>query len=94
MIICQCQLPKEPCDQEVEAALDLGAVDEAVDVAGVHRLSVLSSCAFTRFTVTQKQREIVNTSSAGQGVALVTHRAVCLMHRSVSIDAILGDAVK
>lgn len=26
-------LPKNPRDQEVKAALDLGAVDEAVDVA-------------------------------------------------------------
>lgn len=41
------QLPKNPCDQEVKAALDLGAVDEAVDVAGVHRLSVFSTGAFT-----------------------------------------------
>ena len=41
------QLPKNPCDQEVKAALDLGAVDEAVDVAGVHRLSVFSAGAFT-----------------------------------------------
>lgn len=41
------QLPKNPCDQEVEAALDLGAVDEAVNVAGVHCLSVLGASAFT-----------------------------------------------
>lgn len=41
------RLPKNPRDQEVEAALDLGAVDEAVDVAGVHGLSVLGAGAFT-----------------------------------------------
>ena len=51
-------MPKEPCDQEVEAALDLGAVDEAVDVAGVHRLAVLGARAFTGCTATQRQREI------------------------------------
>lgn len=43
------QLPKNPCDQKVKAALDLGAVDEAVDVAGVHGLSVFSSCSFTHY---------------------------------------------
>lgn len=31
----------------MKAALDLGAVDEAVDVAGVHGLSVFSTGAFT-----------------------------------------------
>lgn len=31
----------------MEAALDRGAVNEAVDVAGVHRLSVFSTGAFT-----------------------------------------------
>lgn len=40
-------LPENPCDQEVKAALDLGAVDEAVYVAGVHRLSMLGAGAFT-----------------------------------------------
>lgn len=42
-------LPKNPRDQEVKAALDLGAVDEAVDVAGVHSLSVFSTGAFTHY---------------------------------------------
>lgn len=41
------RLPQDPRHQEVEAALDLGAVDETVDVAGVHSLSVLCACAFT-----------------------------------------------
>ncbi len=41
------QLPENPRDQEVKAALDLGAVDEAVDVAGVHGLPVFSASAFT-----------------------------------------------
>lgn len=41
------RLPQDPRHQEVEAALDLGAVDEAVDVAGVHGLSVLCARAFT-----------------------------------------------
>lgn len=31
----------------MKAALDLGAVDEAVDVAGVHSLPVFSTSAFT-----------------------------------------------
>lgn len=44
---CSRQLPKNPRDQEVKAALDLGAVDEAVNVAGVHGLSVFSAGAFT-----------------------------------------------
>ena len=67
--------------------MDLGAVDEAVDVAGVHCLSVHSACAFTRFTVTQKQREIRSYfTSGGQEVALVPHSVVCLNHCSVSID--------
>lgn len=41
------QLPKDPRDQEVKAALDLGAVDEAVDVARVHGLPVFGPSAFT-----------------------------------------------
>lgn len=41
------KLPKNPCDQEVKAALDLGAVDETVDVAGVHSLPVFSTRPFT-----------------------------------------------
>lgn len=40
-------LPQDPRHQEVEAAPDLGAVDEAVDVAGVHSLPVLRACALT-----------------------------------------------
>lgn len=41
------QLPKNPSDQKVKAALDCGAIDEAVDVAGVHCLSVFGAGAFT-----------------------------------------------
>lgn len=41
------RLPQNPCDQEVEAALDLGAVDETVNVAWVHGLSLLCTSAFT-----------------------------------------------
>lgn len=41
------RLPQNPRDQEVEAALDLGAVDETVNVAGVHGLSLLCTSAFT-----------------------------------------------
>lgn len=44
------KVPKNPRDQEVEAALDLGAVDEAVDVAGVHSLPVLRTGAFAHCT--------------------------------------------
>lgn len=49
-------LPKNPCDQEVKAALDLGAVDEAVDVAGVHSLPVFSAGALTHYRDDQTHR--------------------------------------
>lgn len=43
----EAELPKNPCDQEVKAALDLGAINEAVNVARIHRLSVLCAGAIT-----------------------------------------------
>lgn len=33
----------------MKTALDLGAVDEAVNVAGVYGLSVFSTCSFTHY---------------------------------------------
>lgn len=48
--LCLDILPKNPCDQEVKAALDLRAVDEAVDVAGVHSLSVFITGSFTHYS--------------------------------------------
>lgn len=42
-------------DQEVKAALDLGAVDEAVDVAGVNRLPVVCTRTLTHYRDHQSQ---------------------------------------
>lgn len=38
--------PFDPCDEEHQVAVDFGAIDKLVDVAGVHRLGRLQAgCA-------------------------------------------------
>lgn len=65
---CQ-ELPEDSCDQEVKAALDLGTVDEAVDVAGVHRLPVLCTCTLTNYRGNKSQ--VRNDPEEGNAVSLL-----------------------
>lgn len=73
------QLPKNPRDQEVKTALDLGAVDEAVYVAGVHGLSVFSTCSFTHYRddgiISSDDWRISSVKVHGEHLFVLTFRA-------------------
>lgn len=53
----QWDIPENACDQEMKTSLDFGAVDEAVNVTGVHGLPVFCTCAFTYCQETGKHRD-------------------------------------
>ena len=61
LITCYQRSPFDPSDQEHQVAIDFGAVDKLVNVAGIHRLSCLQAgCAnaITRLNTEQDPQVI------------------------------------
>lgn len=50
-------LPFDPDHKEMQTALNLGAVDEAVDVKSVYSLPVWTSCPMTSWAATDKKQK-------------------------------------
>lgn len=44
---CECHSPFNASNEKDEVAIDFGAVDKSIDIAGIHRLSRLqASCSY------------------------------------------------